>query len=65
MCPDIDSELQHASGVAQKFLELLDAQIANKKEAKNFKGMAEAAKIRGEALQSLIEDIKACRAPKK
>jgi DNA topoisomerase VI subunit B len=60
MCPDIDSELRHASNVARKFLELLERQIDNKKEPEELKKMAKAAKIMGEALQILIEDIKAC-----
>jgi hypothetical protein len=62
MCPDVDSQLRRASNVAEKFLELIENQIANKKEPKDLKEIAEAAKIMGEALQILIEDIKACKA---
>jgi hypothetical protein len=37
MCPDVDSQLRRASNVAEKFLELIENQIANKKEPKTLK----------------------------
>ena len=60
MCPDTKSKLEHASNVAQKFLEKLDAQVADNKNPNELKEMAEAAKAMGEALKILIEDIKEC-----